>query len=49
MKEAGFKMAFAGENNINNNYVIVGSDKFRLPRFVISTTTTINDLIEYFQ
>lgn len=49
VKEAGFKMAFAGENNINNNYVIVGSDKFRLPRFVISTTTTINDLIEYFQ
>ena len=49
VKEAGFKMAFAGENNINNNYVTVGSDKFRLPRFVISTTTTIKDLIEYFQ
>ena len=49
VQQAGFKMAFAGENNINNNYIVVGSDKYRLPRYVINTNTTINDLIKYFQ
>lgn len=48
LKEAGFTMAFIGESNNSDNLVHVGSDKFRLRRFVIATITTINDLNRYF-
>ena len=48
LKEAGFTMAFAGESSYGDNLVHVGSDKFRLRRFVIVTYTTINDLRNYF-
>lgn len=48
LKEAGFTMAFIGESNYSDNLVHVGSDKFRLRRFVIVTYTTISDLNKYF-
>lgn len=47
LKEAGFTMAFVGESNNSDNLVHVGSDKFRLKRFVIVTYTTINDIDKY--
>lgn len=46
-KEAGFTMAFAGESSKSDNLTKVGSDKFRLPRFVVVTYTTMNDFIKY--
>lgn len=48
LKEAGFTMAFIGESNTSDNLVHVGSDKFRLRRFVIVTYTTMSDLETYF-
>lgn len=48
LKEAGFTMAFIGESGNSDNLVHVGSDKFRLKRFIIATVTTINDLSRYF-
>lgn len=48
LKEAGFTMAFIGESRKSDNLVHVGSDKFKLRRFVIVTYTTINDLKNYF-
>lgn len=48
VKEAGFTMAFIGESNNSDNLVHVGSDKFRLRRFVIVNYTTMNDLDKYF-
>ncbi len=48
LKKAGFTMAFIGESNNSDNLIHVGSDKFRLRRFVIVTYTTINDLNNYF-
>lgn len=48
VKEAGFTMAFIGESNNSDNLVHVGSDKFKLRRFVIVTYTTIDDLDKYF-
>lgn len=48
LKESGFTMGFAGETSYGDNLVHVGSDKFRLRRFVIVTYTTINDLSRYF-
>lgn len=48
LKEAGFTMAFIGESTTSDNLVHVGSDKFKLRRFVIVTYTTINDLKNYF-
>ena len=41
-------MAFIGESNNSDNLIHVGSDKFRLRRFVIVTYTTISDLNKYF-
>lgn len=46
-KEAGITMAFTGESWYGDNLVKVGSDKFRLPRFVVVTYTTMNDFINY--
>ena len=48
LKQAGFTMAFIGESNNSDNLIHVGSDKFRLRRFVIVTYTTISDLNKYF-
>ena len=48
LKQAGFTMAFIGESSYSDNLVHVGSDKFRLRRFVIVTYTTMNDLRGYF-
>lgn len=48
LKEAGFTMAFIGEDSYGDNLVHVGSDKFRLRRFIIVTYTTMNDLDNYF-
>lgn len=48
LKEAGFTMAFIGESNTSDNLVHVGSDKFKLRRFVIVKYTTIGDLDDYF-
>lgn len=46
-KEAGFTMAFAGESSNSNNLTKVGSNKFKLPRFVVVTYTAMNDFIRY--
>ena len=48
LKEAGFTMAFAGESSNSDNLVHVGSNKFRLPRFVMVNYTTHDDLNRYF-
>ena len=48
LKKAGFTMAFVGESSRSDNLIKVGMDKFRLPRFVIVTYTTLNDLKNYF-
>ena len=48
LKQAGFTMAFVGESSKSDNLVHVGSDKFRLKRFVIVTYTTLKDLNNYF-
>ena len=48
LKEAGFTMAFIGESTRSDNLVHVGSDKFRLRRFVIADITTIEGLTNYF-
>lgn len=45
LKEAGYTMAFAGE--YGDMLTKVGTDKYRIPRFVIMTHTTIKDIDEY--
>ena len=47
VKEAGFTMAFAGESSYLDNHFKVGSPKYNIPRFVIVTYTTMNDLRSY--
>lgn len=46
-KEAGFTMAFAGESSYKDNHVTIGSDKYRLPRFVVVTYTTMKDFTDF--
>ena len=48
LKQAGFTMAFIGESTKSDNLVHIGSDKFKLRRFVIVTYTTLSDLTKYF-
>ncbi len=50
LKEAGFTMAFIGEVPTYYGYKLaeVGVDKFKIPRFVIMTHTTMKDIDEYF-
>lgn len=48
LKKAGFTMAFAGESKNSDNLVHIGSNKFKLKRFIITTYTTIDDLNKYF-
>lgn len=45
LKEAGYTMAFTGE--YGDMLTKVGTDKYRIPRFVIMTHTTIKDIDEY--
>ncbi len=45
LKKAGFTMAFAGEKR--DSTVRVGQDKFKIPRYVIVSYTTMNDFIRY--
>lgn len=45
LKRAGFTMAFAGEKG--DSKVRVGQDKFKIPRYVIVNTTTMEDFIRY--
>lgn len=47
LKEAGFTMAFVGESSYSDNLVKVGSDKFRLPRFVVVDYTTMKNFTDY--
>lgn len=50
LKEAGFTMAFIGEVPTSYGYKLasVKGDKYKIPRFVIMTHTTIKDLDDYF-
>lgn len=50
LKEAGFTMAFIGEVPTSYGYQLatVKGDKYKIPRFVIMTHTTIKDLDDYF-
>lgn len=45
LKQAGFTMAFAGE--LRDSTVKVGADKYKIPRYVIVSTTTMNQFIRY--
>lgn len=45
LKQAGFTMAFAGE--LRDSTVRVGQDKFKIPRYVIVNTTSMNQFIQY--
>lgn len=45
LKEAGFTMAFAGQ--IADSKTRVGTDKFRIPRYVIYGSTSMNTFINY--
>jgi len=47
LKKAGYTMAFAGTNSYGSNLVKAGSDKYRLPRFVVTRYTTVNNLKNY--
>ena len=47
LKEAGFTMAFAGEYEGGKTKAVIGIDKFRIPRWVIVTYTTMNKFISY--
>lgn len=47
LKEAGYTMAFAGESRYSDNLVKVGSNKFKLPRFVVVNYTTMKNFIDY--
>ena len=45
LKQAGFTMAFAGE--FRDNTVRVGQDKYKIPRYVITKYTTMENFISY--
>ena len=44
LKEAGFTMGFAGYHEAGRPNMIVGGDKFRIPRFTFSNVTTVDYL-----
>jgi len=44
LKEAGFTMAFAGYYEAGIPNMVIGGDKFRIPRFTFSSTTTTDYL-----
>lgn len=45
LKQAGFTMAFAGE--FSDSTVRVGTDKYKIPRYVIVNYTTMDQFISY--
>lgn len=45
LKKAGFTMAFAGE--LRDSTVRVGQDKYKIPRYVIVSYTTMDEFIRY--
>lgn len=45
LQQAGFTMAFAGE--LKDSTVRVGQDKFKIPRYVIVNSTTMDQFIRY--
>lgn len=47
LQEAGFTLAFAGESSHSDNLIKVGSDKYKLPRFVVVDYTTMTDFANY--
>ena len=47
LKEAGYTMAFAGESYYSDNLAKVGSNKFKLPRFVVVNYTTMSNFTNY--
>lgn len=47
LQEAGFTLAFAGESRYSDNLVKVGSNKYKLPRFVVVDYTTMTDFANY--
>lgn len=47
LKDSGISMAFVGEGASSDNLVHVGSDKYTLPRFVVVSYTTLNDIDNY--
>lgn len=47
LKKAGFTIAFAGEYAGGQTQATVGMDKFRIPRWVIVTYTTMSTFISY--
>lgn len=46
-KEAGFTIAFAGESSYKNSHVTVGSNKYKLPRFVVVDYTKMTEFTEF--
>lgn len=47
LKEAGFTMAFGGTLEDGKRKVTIGSNKFKLPRYVIYNSTTDKDIASY--
>lgn len=47
-KKAGFTLGFAGETYYNDNLTHVGTNKFKLNRFVITVYTSMADITTYF-
>ncbi len=47
LQEAGFTLAFAGESSRSDNLIKVGSNKYKLPRFVVVDYTTMTDFANY--
>ena len=47
LKEAGFTMAFGGYGEGGVYRITPGINKFKLPRYVIYNTTSVNDLKKY--
>lgn len=47
LKEAGYKMAFAGY--IDDGYVKIGTDKYQIPRYTITSDVTINKFSQIIQ
>ena len=47
LKEAGFTMAFGGNNEEGRYKVSPGINKYKLPRYVIYNNTTVNNIASY--
>lgn len=47
LKKAGYTMAFAGEESDSYNMTTTKTNKYKIPRFVILSSTTMNDFTRY--